>query len=95
MCRFICAGEEVGATCCQGVSREGSNRLCVCAWGYAEEGECNHPGLCCYLTLRLPMRMTFQAVWPSQVVADYFTSAGQNMLNIDTHNQTLIYSTYS
>lgn len=33
--------------------------------GYAEGGESNHTVLCCYLTLRFPLRITFLAVWPS------------------------------
>ena len=34
----------MGATRCQGVSGEAGNSLRVCERGYAEEGECNHPG---------------------------------------------------
>ena len=44
LCRFLCAGAGVGATRCQGVSGEAGNSLRVCERGYAEEGECNHPG---------------------------------------------------
>lgn len=66
LCKFLGAGGGgAGVDMLSGVSEEGSNRLCVCEPGYAEEGESNHAGLCCCLTLRFPWRLTFQAVWPS------------------------------
>lgn len=64
LCKFLGAGEGGGRHAVRGVG-EGSNSLRVCEPGYAEEGESNHAGLCCCLTLRFPWRLTFQAVWPS------------------------------
>lgn len=56
---------------------------CMCERGYAEEGECNHPGLCCYLTLRFPPRITFLLFGLLLI----FLSVGQNMLR-PTHTHT-------
>lgn len=67
----LCCGRS-GGDILSGSVKGGRVIASSCVWGCAEEVECNHPELCSCLTLRFPLRIKFQVVWPSQVAADYF-----------------------